>query len=101
MARVARAFVALVRLVCGFLALALVAHIVLSIFDANPDNVITRTVADIADAAALPFADLFTPADETLRLLVTYGLAALCWLLVAGIVTGVARRATSTYEIRG
>lgn len=101
MARVARAFVALVRLVCGFLAVALVAHILLSIFDANPDNVITRWVADVADVAVLAFDDLFTPTDETLRVILNFGLAALFWLLVAGIVTGIVRRATSTYEIRG
>ncbi|HEY0637496.1 MAG TPA: hypothetical protein VGD67_07600 [Pseudonocardiaceae bacterium] len=97
--RAADVLVTLIRLVCGLAALLLVAHVVLTIGDANPANGITRFVAAWADRLAWGFRDLFTPADATLRVIVNYGAAALVWLVVGGVLTRLLRRATSPYLI--
>lgn len=93
--RLGRLLVSLVRLGCGVAALLLVAHIVLTLGNANPDNGITTFVASWADRLAFGFRDLFTPADASLRVLVNYGAAALIWLAVGTILTGLLRRATA------
>lgn len=97
--RAARLLAGLVRLVCGLAALILVAHVVLTMGDANPDNGITTFVAGWADRLAPGFRDLFTPDDASLRVLVNYGTAALVWLVLGAIITRVLRRATSPYLI--
>jgi len=97
--RAAGLLVGVVRLVCGLAALVLVAHVVLTIGDANPANGITVFVARWADRLAFGFRDLFTPADESLRVLVNYGAAALVWLIIGAMITRLVRRATSPYLI--
>jgi hypothetical protein len=97
--RAARLLAGLVRLACGLAALILVAHVVLTMGDANPDNGITTFVAGWADRLAPGFRDLFTPGDASLRVLVNYGTAALVWLVVGAIITRVLRRSTSPYLI--
>ncbi|KAA2262217.1 hypothetical protein F0L68_13075 [Solihabitans fulvus] len=73
-------------------AVILVAHVVLTMGGANPDNGITRFVSSWADTLALGFRDLFTPSDAKLRVLVDYGVAALFWLAVRSIVVRLVRR---------
>ncbi|MCP2164551.1 hypothetical protein [Goodfellowiella coeruleoviolacea] len=73
-------------------AAVLVAHVVLTLGGANPDNGITRFVAGWADPLALGFHDLFLPADPDLAVLVNYGIAALFWLVLRAIVLRVVRR---------
>lgn len=97
--RLTNVLIAIIRLVCGIAAALLVTHIVLTLGGANPDNGITRFVADAADTLALGFGDLFTPADAAVRVTVNYGLAALFWLAVGAVITRVLRRATSPYLI--
>jgi len=88
-----------IRAVGGAAAIILVAYIVLTLGGANPDNGITKFVAGWADNLALGFRDLFTPADANLRVIVNYGLAALFWLAVTGVITRILRRITSPYLI--
>ncbi|HEY3261580.1 MAG TPA: hypothetical protein VGJ95_15155 [Pseudonocardiaceae bacterium] len=98
----ARAFGVLttvVRTIGGAAALILVAYIVLTLGGANPDNGITKFVASWADTLAFGFRDLFTPADDALRVVVNYGLAALFWLIITGVVTRLLRRLSSPYLI--
>ncbi len=73
-------------------AVVLVAHVLLTVGGANPDNAITTTVATWADRLALGFRDLFTPADAKLRTLVNYGIAAVFWLVVRSLVVKLVRR---------
>jgi hypothetical protein len=87
------AFLATVIRIVGWLAvLILVAHIVLTLGEANPANGITRFVAYWADRLALSFRGLFTPADARVRVAVNYGLAALVWLVVSSVVARLVRR---------
>lgn len=82
----------LVRWVGLVFALILVIHVLLTVGNANPDNGITVFFADAADPLALAFRNLFTPENAELRVLVNYGLAALFWLIVSGIVARLIRR---------
>ena len=83
---------AVLRWVGTLIAVILVAHVLLTVFGANPDNPITTFVRSWADPLALAFRDLFTPADGKLRVLANYGLAAIFWLVVTSIVVRLVRR---------
>jgi uncharacterized protein YggT (Ycf19 family) len=83
---------AVLRWVGTIIAVILVAHVLLTVFGANPDNPITTFVRSWADPLALAFRDLFTPADGKLRVLANYGLAAIFWLIVTSIVVRLVRR---------
>lgn len=72
-------------------ALLMVAQVVLTLGNANPDNGITRFVAEWARPLALGFADLFTPADPSTGVLVNYGVAALFWLFVTSVAVRIIR----------
>lgn len=74
------------------IALVLVAHVVLTVGKANPDNGITSTIRDVAQPLALGFHDLFAPQDPTLAVIVNYGVAALFWLFVRSLVLRLVRR---------
>jgi hypothetical protein len=74
------------------IALILVIHVLLTVGHANPDNGITVFFGDTAEPVALAFRNLFTPENPELRVLVNYGLAALFWLIVSGIVARLIRR---------
>jgi hypothetical protein len=90
--RVVGIVAAVVRWVGTIIAVILVAHVLLTVFGANPDNPITTFVRSWADPLALAFRDLFTPADGKLRVLANYGLAAIFWLIVTSIVVRLIRR---------
>ena len=83
--------VAAVRLIGVVFALVLAVHIVLTLFDANPDNQITTFFADFSAQLVLWFQDLFTPADPKIAVVVNYGLAAVFWLLVTALVAKLLR----------
>lgn len=82
----------LVRWAGLVVALILVIHVLLTVGHANPDNGITVFFGDAAEPLALAFRNLFTPENPELRVLVNYGLAALFWLIVSGIVARLIRR---------
>jgi hypothetical protein len=74
------------------LALVLVIHVLLTVGSANPQNGITTFFADAADPIAIGFKNLFTPTDPKLYVLVNYGIAALFWLVVSGVLARILRR---------
>jgi hypothetical protein len=98
-ARAVDIVVTVVRTVCGFAALVLAGHVLLTIGGANPANGITRFVDNWSRLFALGFRDLFTPGNADLGVIVNYGIAALFWLALAAVITSVLRRATSPYLI--
>ena len=91
-ARIAGVIAALIRIVGGLFVLILVAHVVLTLGDANPTNGITTFLAYWADRLQLGFRGLFNPADARTRLLVNYGIPALFWLIVTWILVRLVRR---------
>ena len=89
--RAVGAMTTLVRWVGTLAAVLLVVHVVLTVGGANPDNAITRFVAEWADPLALGFSDLFMPQDPQLAILLNYGIAAVFWLVVTSIAVRVLR----------
>lgn len=91
-ATVVRWAITAVNVLAGVFAIVLALHIVFVIFTANPHNPLVTFVAGWADGLVVFFRDLFTPADHRVEVLVNYGLAAIFWLIVGRIVTGLLRR---------
>lgn len=86
------ALASLVRWVGLVVVVILVVRVLLTVGGANPHSGITSFFTSWSDPLAWGFKDLFTPADAKLRILVNYGLAALCWLIVSSILARIIRR---------
>lgn len=77
----------------AIIAIILVAHVLFTLFGANPGNALVTFVRQWASILALWFHDLFTTGNATLDLIVNYGLAIVFWLVVTGLLARlVARR---------
>lgn len=85
--RVVRAVCAVINIVCWLFAVVLAAHIVLVLADANPNNGFASFVDSWSAGVSLGLRDLFTPDSEKLRVFLNDGLAAIVWLLIAGVLT--------------
>lgn len=81
----------IVQVLCTVAAVFLATYVVLTVGDANPDNGITQFVQAWATPLALGFENLFTPGDETTRVLVNYGIAAIFWVVVGSIASRLIR----------
>ncbi|ASU77139.1 hypothetical protein CDG81_01070 [Actinopolyspora erythraea] len=91
-ARASGVLTTVVRWVCSLAAALLAAHVVLTVGGANPENSLTRFVADWAGTLAFGFRDLFLkPEQPKLEVLLNYGLAAICWLLASVLVVRLLR----------
>ncbi len=90
--RIASVVASIVRWIGLIFAALLVIHVIFTVGSANPDNGIVSFVKSWADSLALGFSDLFTPSDEKLRVLVNYGIAAIFWLVVSGVLARIIRR---------
>ncbi|MEV6622537.1 hypothetical protein AB0M83_05205 [Amycolatopsis sp. NPDC051106] len=90
--RIASIVASIVRWVGLIFAALLVIHVIFTVGSANPDNGIVSFVKSWADGLALGFSDLFTPSDAKLRVLVNYGIAAIFWLVVSGVLAKIIRR---------
>jgi hypothetical protein len=86
------ALASVVRWVGLLVVVILVVRVLLTVGGANPGNGITGFFDNWSDTFAWGFKDLFTPGDAKLRVLVNYGIAALCWLIVSSILARVIRR---------
>jgi hypothetical protein len=82
-----------VRWIGLIFAAFLVLNVIFVIGQANPENGIVSFVTGWAESVSLGFKDLFQPSDPKLSVLVNYGIAAIFWLVVSGIVARVIRRA--------
>jgi hypothetical protein len=91
-AQVLGVLASVVRWIGLLFALVLVIHVLLTVGSANPRNGITTFFADVADPIAIGFKNLFTPSDPKLYVLVNYGIAALFWLVVSGVLARIIRR---------
>ena len=82
----------LVRWIGLIFAAFLVLYVIFVIGDANAANGIVSFVKGWAESVSLGFKDLFQPSDPKLSVLVNYGIAAIFWLVVSGILAKVIRR---------
>ncbi len=81
----------LVRLVGATFAVLLAGHALLTVFEANPANAVTRFFAEYSGPLTLWFERLFILDDPKLTIVVGYGLAAIFWLVVAAVVARLLR----------
>ena len=70
----------------------LVLHIVLTLLQANPANVVAALVRRLADTFDLGLSNLFLVGDPMLAVLLNYGAAALAWLLITAVVVRLVSR---------
>ncbi|MEY9855465.1 hypothetical protein ABH935_001069 [Catenulispora sp. GAS73] len=75
----------LVFLATVIIAIIIIGHIVFVLLNANGGNDIVRTDGDWAAWFATWFLNLFTPDSPDLNVVLNYGLAALCYLLLGGL----------------
>lgn len=93
--RVVGMVASVIRWVGLAITVILTIHVVLTVGNANQGNGITAFFRSWAEPLALGFKDLFlsNPDDDPkLRVLVNYGLAALVWLVVSGLLSRLIRR---------
>ena len=82
----------IVRLVATLIAVLIVVAIVLRVLGANPGNSIVSTIHDAARAFVGPFKDIFSIKDAKLAIAVNWGLAAVVYLVVGGLIASLIRR---------
>jgi uncharacterized membrane protein len=82
-----------VRWVGLVFAAILVLYVIFVVGQANAANGIVSSVTGWAEFLSLGFKDLFQPSDPKLSVLVNYGIAAIFWLVVTGILAKIIRRA--------
>lgn len=82
----------IVRIVGMVIVAVLVAHIVLTLLEANPQNFLTEFVATWAAEFNLGLGNLFTPEQPKLAVTLNYGVAALLWLVATAVVVRLLRR---------
>ena len=75
-----------VRLIVGIIVLIIVAGIVLVLLKANPTSTIVSDVHDAAHWLAGPFNGLFSFHNARVSLAVNWGLAAVVYLIVGGLI---------------
>jgi hypothetical protein len=92
MARGANTVARALRTIGYAIVAVLVLHIVLTLLQANPANVVAALVRRLAGTFDLGLANLFLVPDPALAVLVNYGAAALAWLLITAVVVRLAYR---------
>ena len=91
-ARGAGAVARVLRTIGYAIVAVLVLHIVLTLLQANPANVVAALVARLAGTFDLGLSNLFLVDDAQLAVLLNYGAAALAWLLITALVVRLASR---------
>jgi hypothetical protein len=79
---VARAIV----LIGTVVALILVAGILLVVLGANSSNGLVKAIHDAGKFLAGPFAGLFKPSDNKLKIAINWGIAAVVWYALARLI---------------
>jgi hypothetical protein len=91
-ARAGNAVARALRTIGYAIVAVLVLHILLTLLQANPENVVAALVARLAETFDLGMSNLFLVADPMLSALLNYGAAALTWLLVIAVVVRLVSR---------
>lgn len=81
-----------IQLVGAVFALIEVIYILLILFGANAGNAFFQFIKSLAEPLALFFPGLFPIDNYQLNIIVNYGLAAIFWVVVAGIIARVVAR---------
>jgi hypothetical protein len=84
----------IVSAVFALIAIILIVHIVLVFADASATSTMVKDVGDVAAKLAWGFKSLFSFDSAKLTVFVNYGLAALAYLLVGGVLVRLFRSAS-------
>ena len=79
----------LIRLAAGVVAAIIVAGVLLVVLNANPTNDIVSAIHDAARALVGPFDGMFTLDSANATLAVNWGIAALVYLIIGGLIARV------------
>jgi hypothetical protein len=77
----------IVRVVTAVVVGFIVVGIVLHVLDANGGNALVGFVYDVAGWLVTPFKGLFSLSDSTLQIVVNWGIAAIVYGIVGGLVS--------------
>ena len=91
----ALALARLVRSIAGLIALLIVVAIVLFLVGANPANAVVRDIHDAAAWFVGPFKNLFSIHNAKLAMVINWGLAALVYVIVGGLIASLLARMTA------
>ena len=83
----------MVRWLTTAVVVVIVAGIVLHVLDANAGNALVSAVYDVAGWLVTPFKGIFSPDGENMRIIVNWGLAALVYGIVGGVISTMLLRA--------
>jgi len=82
-----------VSAVFAVIAVILAVHVVLVLTDASTTSTIVKDIGDVAAKLAWGFKSMFSLDSVKLTVFLNYGLAALAYLLVGGVLVRLFRRA--------
>ena len=82
----------IVRLIVAVIVLLIVAAILLRVLSANPANSIVKDIHDAGRTLVGPFKDVFNIKQPKVSIAVNWGLAAVVYLIVGGIIAGLIAR---------
>jgi hypothetical protein len=85
-----------VSAIFAVIAIILIVHILLVVADASTTSAIVKDIGDIAAKLAWGFKSLFSFDSAKLTVFVNYGLAALAYLLVGGVLVRLFRSASAS-----
>lgn len=90
----------LVKFVTGVVVALLVVGILVHVLGANTANGLVNALDDAARWLATPFRNVFTPDGEDARVVLNWGLAAVVYSIVGGVIANVLFRASLDMEDR-
>jgi hypothetical protein len=82
----------IVSLITSIVVGLIVIGIVLVVLEANKSNDIVKALLDAAKFLVGPFEDVFKPDDAKVKVAVNYGLAAVIYAIVGGLIVKLLRR---------
>lgn len=83
----------IIRTIGAVIAVILILHVLFVLLGANQANAFVQFVARWADTLAVWFKNLFTTGNAEVDLILNFGLAALFWVVVFGILARLVGRA--------
>jgi hypothetical protein len=91
----------IVRLLTSAVVAVIVVGIVLHVLDASAGNAFVSAIHDVAGWLVTPFKGIFNLADNDLQIAVNWGLAALAYAIVGGLISTLLARAAIARDERG
>jgi CDP-diglyceride synthetase len=89
-----------IRALAGAVAAVIVIAIILHLVSANPHNVIVSDIHDAGQWLVGPFKNVFSVKNGNWQIILNWGLAALVYALVGGLIASLLARSTPSWRSR-